>query len=143
MKKLMLVTGGTLISATALIASGGLAFAANETATHMSNGNGNGSGYSQQLQVKADTLKITVSELQEGLKTKTLAEIAKDKGVSIDAIHATTSAKAHERWVANGLSADEIKEREADQAERQADCDGTENGGGMRGGGIHRNQNTN
>ncbi len=136
MKKVTLLAGGTALALGALVASSGLAFAANDSAPRM--GNANGSGYTQQLQVKADILKLSTAQLQEQLKTKTLTQLAAEKGVSMDTIRAATSAQAHARWQENGLTADQIKARETAQAQRQADCDGTGSGGGS--GGMHRNQ---
>ncbi|MBW4062121.1 hypothetical protein HJC99_06120 [Candidatus Saccharibacteria bacterium] len=139
MNKVILFAGGTVVTLGVLVASSGLAFAANDNASQMGNGR---NGYAQQLQVKASALNLSVTDLQEQLKTKTLAQIAAAKGVSMGAIHDATSKQAQANWAANGLTADQIKERTAAQAQRQADCDGT-GSGNMNAGGMHRNQNNN
>lgn len=137
MNKVTLFASGTVITLGALVASSGLAFAANDNAPRM--GNSNGNGYTQQLQVKADVLKLNVADLREQLKTRTMTQLATEKGVSMDAIHAATSKQAHMNWEAKDLTAEQVKERETTQAQRQADCDGT----GTSEGGMHRHQNNN
>lgn len=141
MNKVIIFAGGTVVALGALAASSGLAFAANDNIHRMGSGSGNGgsNGYTRQLQVKADALKLSVADLQEQLKTKTLTQLAAEKGVSMDAIHAATTKQAHANWEAKGMTAEQIKARESAQAERQADCDGTGNGAG----GMHRGQNKN
>jgi hypothetical protein len=136
MNKLILLGGGTVVAVGAIMATSGLALASNGNGLGM--GGSNGSGYTQQLEVKASALKLTTAQLQDELKTKTLIQLAAEKNVSMDAIHEATAAQARTRWQANGLSAEQIKTREAAMAERQADCDGT----GM-GGGQHRGQTNN
>ncbi len=70
MNKVILFASGTVITLGALVASSGLAFAANDNAPRM--GNSNGNGYTQQLQVKADVLKLNVADLREQLAAGTL-----------------------------------------------------------------------
>jgi hypothetical protein len=95
------------------------------------NGNGGGRGYQQSLTSKAEVLGMTSEELRTELESKTLLEIATEKGVSEDKLHAAIQASAQKRWAANGLSQSEIDSRLKDMTERQANCDGTGNGGGQ------------
>ena len=95
------------------------------------NGNGGGYGYQQSLTLKAEALGMTIDELRTELGSKTLLEIATEKGVGEDTLHTALQASAQKRWAANGLSQSEIDSRLKDMAERQANCDGTGNGGGQ------------
>ena len=133
-----IIVGASVLAAAAVFSTAGVALATNQYGNHAQNGNGNGTGngYSQQLQTKASTLKMTADQLREELKTKTLTQIAQEKQVSLDAVHQATQTAARARWQANGLSADEIKNRETAMADRQADCDGS---GHMNN--MHRGQN--
>lgn len=136
MKKILfLSTGVASLAAAGLMLAPGLALAqAGNT-----NGNGGGYGYQQSLTTKAKVLGMTTDQISTQLKSATLLEIAKDKGMSADQLHEKMQAAAQERWKANGLSQAEIDSRLKTMEERQANCDGTGNGGG-NGGGMHRNR---
>lgn len=131
MKKAIIVSSGI-----AMLAITGLALVPNFVGAQSTNGNGsvNGGryGYSQSLTTKSEALGMTSDELSTALETKTLAQIAEEKGVSLDALHEKMQSAAQARWAENGLTQEEIDERAADMTERQADCDGTGTGtGGM------------
>ena len=99
------------------------------------NGNGGGYGYQQSMASKAEVLGITSDQLTTELESKTLLQVAEEKGVSADQLHAAMQTAAQERWEARGFSQEEIASRLKDMTERQADCDGTGtgNGGGQHG----------
>ena len=102
------------------------------------NGNGGGYGYQQSLTSKAEVLGMTSDQLRTELESKTLLEVATEKGVSEDQLHTAMQTAAQKRWAANGLSQSEIDSRLKDMSERQANCDGTGNGNG---GGQHYRSN--
>ncbi len=141
MNKTLLLAGGSTLAFGALVLTGGSAFAASQNWAGNGDGNQNGarSGYTQQIEAKATALKLTTAQLQEELSTKTLAQVAAEKNVSLESIHAVTRTAAEANWVAKGLTADQIKDRAASMAERQADCDGTGSGDGA--GQMHRGRN--
>lgn len=108
---------------------------------HVANndGAGYGYGYESSLQTRAQAVNMTADQLQEALKTRTMDQIMADQGVSTETYQAQVREAATARWESRGLSDDEIATREAAQAERQADCDGTGTNAGTGGYG-HRNQ---
>ncbi|MEO8105597.1 MAG: hypothetical protein ABI602_04670 [Candidatus Saccharibacteria bacterium] len=98
-------------------------------------GNGIGNGPQQSLTTRANALGMTNDQLSTQLKTDTLREIAKNRGLSEDQLHEKMQAAAQQRWQADGLSQAEIDSRLKTMEERQANCDGSGQGGGM-----HRNR---
>ena len=141
MNKTILAAGGAVLAIGAMVATSGVAFAANQMGNGNGNGNGKGSGYTQQLETKATTLKLTTDQLKEQLETKTLAQIAEEKNVALSTIHEAIQTQAKARWEANGATAEEIAAREASMTERQADCDG--DGKGMGAGQMRHGRNAN
>jgi hypothetical protein len=116
------------------IAAAGLFFApslVNAQGAGNGNGNGNGQGYQQSLTNKAQVLGMTTDELKKQLESKTILQLAKDKGLTEDQFHQMMEVAAEARWKANGLSQSEIDSRKKAMEERQANCDGTGTGGGM------------
>lgn len=101
--------------------------------------NGNGYGASNGLETKAATVGMTTEQLSEQLKTKTMAEIIAEKGLSTEDYQAKMQAAAKSRWEKMGLSAEEIQKRTDAQQERQANCDGTGTGGNQTSKGYGRN----
>lgn len=139
MKKLLfLSTGVASLAAAGLMLAPGLALA--QTGDTNGVGSGGGYGYQQSLTSRAEALGMTTDQLSAQLKSATLLQIAKDKGLSEDQLHEKMQAAAQERWKANGLSQAEIDSRLKTMEARQANCagDGTGNGGG--GGGMNRNR---
>ncbi len=138
MKKAIILSSGI-----ATIALAGLVLVPGFASAQSANGNINGKdgryGYKQTMTTKAEALGMTSDELGAALETKTLLQIAEEKGVSIDYLHETMKTAAKARWAANGLSQEEIDARLASMEERRANCDGT--GNGNIGGGRHGRMN--
>ena len=85
-------------------------------------------GYHQNLQNKAQILGLSVEDLQTQLQTKTLAQIAEEKGKTLEEFRAEMNKIAEARWEERGLTDEQIAQRQAERAERQANCDGTGDG---------------
>lgn len=101
---------------------------------------GNGNGQATSLENRAKALDMTVEQLQEKLETQTMLQIAQEKGISTEDFQAKMREASAARWQDRGVSAEQVQERAAAQAERQADCDGT--GEHRAEGGFGRNQKT-
>lgn len=136
-KKLLISSGviGLMVSGFMLVPSLALAQGGNSNI----NGNGGGYGYQQSMTTKAEALDMSSDQLRTELESKTLLEVATEKGVSIDQLHTTMQTAAQERWEANGLDQTEIDARLKNMEERQADCDGTGTGTGTGSGGGNGN----
>lgn len=113
--------------------------APNQNRVHDSQGyqqmrNGNGGGRQAMLETRAEMFGMTVNQLQEQLQTKTMSQIAVEKGISAEEFRTKMQSTTEERWRARGLSDEEIAKRQADRAERQAEnqanCDGFGSGTG-------------
>jgi len=103
------------------LAVAGLAIVPNLASAQTTNVNTNaGSGYRQMLQTKADLIGITKDELANQLETKTLKQIAEEKGISEDQIHAAMQKAAEKRWADKGLTEAEIAKRLENMKTRQA-----------------------
>jgi hypothetical protein len=100
---------------------------------------GNGYGNQQSMQTKADMFGITQDELKTQLQTKTMLQIAEDKGISEDQFHAAMQTAAQARWAERGLTEAEINSRLENMQERQAA--GHEVNSANRGGGQHNRYN--
>lgn len=137
MKKLLTYSLGIAGLATAgLVAAP--SFAQAQSANSNMQGNGGGYGNQQVLQTKAQLLGMTEDQLRTELQTKTMLQIAADKGISEDKLHATMQQAAQARWQANGLTPAEIASRLQTMQERQAsDHDGNS---ANRGGGMQHNR---
>ncbi|NTW62392.1 hypothetical protein HGB25_03220, partial [Candidatus Saccharibacteria bacterium] len=81
---------------------------------------GNGSGYTQMIQTKAKLLGVTEEELKTQLQTKTMLQLAEEKGISEEQLHTAMEAAARQRWADKGLTQSEIDARLKNMAERQA-----------------------
>ena len=81
---------------------------------------GAGYGYQASLESRAQIVGMTADELRTALETKTMSEIAKEKGLTQTDFEAKMEAAAQARWEARGLSAQEIAERLAEREQRQA-----------------------
>jgi hypothetical protein len=111
------------------------------TAQHK--GNGQGNGYQASLESRAKVVGMTAEQLKTALQTKTMSQIAKDKGMTETDFQAKMQAAAKARWEARGLSQDEIAKRVADQAKRHATNSADHefgSGEGNHQGGYGRNQ---
>ena len=102
----------------------------------MHNG-GTGSGYNQMIQTKAKLLGMTEVELTTQLHTKTMLQLAEEKGISEDQLHDAMEAGARQRWSEKGLSQSEIDARLKNMEERQA---GDHETNSMNRGGMGRNR---
>ncbi|MEI6237164.1 MAG: hypothetical protein WCP03_01005 [Candidatus Saccharibacteria bacterium] len=134
MKKLLILSTGvvSLAAAGLMIAPSFVhAQSGNANINGGGNGAGMGNGYQQSLTTKAKILGMTEDQLKTQLQSKTLIEIAKDKGISEDQWHGKMEVAAQARWKANGLTQAEIDARTKTMEEQQANCDGTGNSGGM------------
>lgn len=138
-KILMYSIGATGLAVAGLVVIPGFA----QAQTTNSNVMGNGAGYGNQqvMQTKAKTLGITEDELRTQLQTKTMLQIAEEKGISEDQFHATMQTAAQERWKADGLTQAEIDARLKDMTERQAG-DHTANSANRGGMGMRYNHST-
>lgn len=86
---------------------------------------GQGSGRQTMLEAKAKLFKMTSEELSEKLETKTMLEVAEEKGIDQTELQAKMRELSKARWAEKGLTNSEIAERVAFQEDRQANCDGT------------------
>jgi hypothetical protein len=102
-------------------------------------GNVGGYGYQKATQSKASALGMTADELRTQLQTKTLLQIAEEKGISEDQLHEKMQQSAQGRWKAMGLTQAEMDSRLQTMKERQAA--GCENNN-LAGGGIRHNRNS-
>lgn len=100
------------------LAIAGLAIVPSLASAQTNNAN-TGSGYQQMLQTKADLIGITKDELSNQLETKTLEQIAEEKGINEDQIHAAMQKAAEKRWAEKVLTEAEIAERLAEMKTRQ------------------------
>lgn len=107
-----------------------------------SQGNGQGQGYQKSLETRAKVFGVSVDELKQALETKTMSQIAKERGMSEETFRAKMTERTKEHWTERGLSEEEIAKRVADrekrQAENQANCDGF--GSDNRTGGYGKNR---
>lgn len=94
----------------------------NDTPRTQGNGNGQGQGYGRQtsLESRAKVLGMTADELQKALQTKTMSQIAAERGMTEDTFRTKMADAAKARWQARGLSDEEIAKRTADREKRHA-----------------------
>lgn len=83
-------------------------------------GTGNGGGRQASLESRAGVLGMTGAELTEALKTKTMSQIAVERGMSEDTFRAKMTEVAQARWQARGLSQEQIAERVAKRDARHS-----------------------
>jgi hypothetical protein len=106
-------------------------------------GQGQGNGRQSSLEMRAAVFGMSVDELQKALETKTMSQIAVEKGMSEADFRAKMNAAAEARWKERGLSADEIAKRVADRnARHEQNRAGHEfgSGDGNHQGGYGRNR---
>lgn len=129
MKKSLVISSGLIgLAAAVLITVPGLV-----QAEGARNGSGSGYGYERAITSKAKVLGMTADALKTALKDKTMLEIAKDKGLTLEQIQAKMREAAEARWKERDFSQEEIASRKKAMEERQADCDGSGSGAQMRG----------
>ncbi|MFZ1483502.1 MAG: hypothetical protein WAS36_00605 [Candidatus Saccharimonadales bacterium] len=150
MKKLLTI-GVTALAVVGLAGVGTISASAmngpaNRTGTPGSSqgqGNGQGNGYQASLESRAKIVGMTTDQLKAALETKTMSQIAKDKGMTEIDFQAKMQAAAKARWETRGLSQAEIAQRVADQAKRHAANSADHefgSGEGNHQGGYGRNQ---
>lgn len=83
-------------------------------------GNGQGNGYQASLESRAKVLGMSADELKKELETKTMSQIAKEKGMTESDFRAKMAEAAKARWEARGLSSEEIAKRTAEREKRHA-----------------------
>lgn len=83
-------------------------------------GSGHGYGRQASLESRAALFGMTVDELQTALETKTMSQIAVERGMSEETFRAKMKEAAQARWEARGLSADEIAKRVTERDARHA-----------------------
>lgn len=147
MKKLLTIGVATL-AVVGLAGAGTLSVSAmngqgNGTGTAQRQGNGQGNGYQASLESRAEVVGMTAEQLKTALQTKTMSQIAKDKGMTEADFQTKMQAAAKARWEARGLSQEEIAQRVADQQKRHAANSADHefgSGEGNHQGGYGRNQ---
>ncbi len=119
--------GIATLAAAGVVGAGSLAFAqttgpangtGNQFSTHR--GNGEGNGYQSSLEMRAKVFGISVDELQKALETKTMSQIAVNRGMDETTFRNKMTEAAKARWEARGLSSEEIAKRVADRDARHA-----------------------
>lgn len=106
-------------------------------------GVGQGGGYETSLESRAAVFGMSTEELKTALATKTMSQIAVERGISEEAFRAKMTEAAKARWEARGLSEEEIAERVADREARHATNSADHefgSGEGNRLGGYGRNR---
>lgn len=120
------VAGMTALDASALGSDTTTHANGSQSGMQMRDGSGGGSGANgaggQQasLESRAQVLSMTATELQTALETKTLSQIAVEKGLSEEVFEQKMNEAAQARWEVRGLSSEEVAQRVADQAARRA-----------------------
>lgn len=126
MKKLLTLGVATLAVAS-IVGVGGMSASAlngqgngtgNQTSARQ--GNGQGKGYQASLESRAKVVGMTADELKKALETKTMSQIAKEKGMTESDFKAKMAEAAKARWEARGLSNEEIAKRTAEREKRHA-----------------------
>lgn len=126
MKKLLTLGMATLAVAGIAGMSGLTAFAMNGQGNRASDstttrkGHAQGGGRQASLESRAQVVGMTAEELQTALETKTMSQIAIDKGMTEETFQAKMTEAAQARWEARGLSSEEIAKRIADREARHA-----------------------
>ncbi len=150
MNKILTLSAATLVVAGALGAS---AFAFDASAVNSAGGAQNssqqrlGNGRQTSLESRAKAFGMSVEDLEKALETKTMSQIAVERGMSETDFRANMEAAAKARWEARGLSDEEIAERATErkqrQAENQENCDGFGSGTSDHAGGYGRTRSLN
>ncbi len=125
MKKLLVIGAATLATAGAVgaisLSASALATSQNRQASPMQQKGMNGkNGRQASLESRAKIVGMTATELEKALQTKTMSQIAKEKGLSEADFKSKMTEAAKARWQARGFSSEEITKRLADREKRQA-----------------------
>lgn len=92
---------------------------ANSTQAGIHQGYGQGGGYQASLESRAKIFGMSIDDLKKALETKTMSQIAVERGMSEETFQAKMTEAAKARWEARGLSSDEIATRTAEREARQ------------------------
>jgi len=133
MKKIIMYSLGTIgIAAAGLMLIPNLVEA--QGPNNNTQSNGGGYGYQQVMETKAETLDMTVDQLRTQLETKTLLQVAEEKGVSEEQLHLAIQESAEERQESRDCTQDQIENRLQNMEERQAANHDSDNsvGGSMQ-----------
>lgn len=139
---ILAIAGGAGLSTLTATAMNGSDWSARSTeATQRDNSPGR--GYQASLESRAQIFGMSAADLEKALETKTMSQIAVEKGMSEEDFQSKMTEAAKARWEARGLSADEITERLAERKARHeansADHEfGSGDGGRIGGYGRHR-----
>ena len=145
MKKLLTLGIATLavagIAGASSLTVSALNSPANSTSARM--GAGQGNGRQSSLESRAAVLGMSAADLEKALETKTMSQVAVERGLTEEAFRAKMTEAAKARWEARGLSSEEIAtriaEREARHAANAADHE-FGSGDGNHQGGYGRNR---
>lgn len=83
-------------------------------------GAGQGGGRQASLESRAQIFGMSAAELESALQTKTMSQIAIERGMTEETFRAKMTEAAKARWEARGLSDEEIAKRIADRDARHA-----------------------
>ena len=83
-------------------------------------GAGQGNGRQSSLESRAGVLGMSAADLEKALETKTMSQIAVERGLTEEAFRAKMTEAAKARWEARGLSSEEIATRIAEREARHA-----------------------
>ena len=89
-----------------------------QTGARQGNVQGQGKGYQASLESRAKVLGMSAEDLKKALETKTISQIAKEKGMTESDFQSKMAEAAKARWEARGLSSEEIAKRTADREKR-------------------------
>lgn len=131
MNKLVFAGAGVGLAMAGAVAYGTMGANALTAQAGAGYGHGQGQGQSQAWATKAQVLGMTEDQLRTELQTKTMLQIAEEKGITHEQLQEKMRASAQSRWTAAGLTQAQIEERTAQMEARQAAGDGTP-------GGMHR-----
>ena len=92
-----------------------------ERSTDARPGDGRGAGRQSSLEMRAKVLGMTADELQTALETKTMSQLAVEKGLTEDTFRTKMQEAATQRWQERGLSQAEIEKRLAEREQRHAE----------------------
>ena len=81
---------------------------------------GQANGYQSSLETRAQVFGMTADELKVALETKTMSQIAVERGMNEETFRAKMAEAAQARWQLRGLSDEEIAKRVADREARHA-----------------------
>lgn len=125
MKKVIIYSIGILsLSALGLVLVPKMVDAQNLNGMGYSNGLGSGYGYRQMIETKAKLLNLSVDEIKDQLETKTMSQIAEEKGINLDELQDSIKESARQRWADRGFSEEEINNRLSRIEQRQSgDCE--------------------